>query len=89
MLLIAFGSFLAMGGPTAGSIDFTSVLSSKLPIFIAVVVGLAALLLRSLLLPAVLELPGRWTWALPGWLERALPRVPMEPREAADLTKTT
>jgi putative drug exporter of the RND superfamily len=44
-----------VGGPTAGSIDFTSVLSSKLPVFIAVVVGLAALLLlvvfRSLVIP--------------------------------------
>jgi putative drug exporter of the RND superfamily len=44
-----------VGGPTAGSIDFTHVLSSKLPLFIAVVVGLAALLLlivfRSLVIP--------------------------------------
>jgi putative drug exporter of the RND superfamily len=44
-----------VGGPTASSIDFTHVLSSKLPLFIAVVVGLAALLLlivfRSLVIP--------------------------------------
>jgi hypothetical protein len=39
---------------------------------------------RSLLLPAVLELVGRWTWALPGWLERRLRRVPIVPRETAD-----
>ena len=42
-------------GATAGSIDFTHVLSDKLPLFIAVVVGLAALLLlvvfRSLVIP--------------------------------------
>jgi putative drug exporter of the RND superfamily len=49
------GTTVLVGGPTAGSIDFTNVLSSKLPLFIAVVVGLAALLLlvvfRSLVIP--------------------------------------
>ena len=44
-----------VGGQTAGSIDFTHVLSGKLPLFIGVVVGLAALLLlvvfRSLVIP--------------------------------------
>ena len=46
---------LLVGGPEASSIDFTHVLSGKLPLFIAVVVGLAALLLllvfRSLVIP--------------------------------------
>jgi putative drug exporter of the RND superfamily len=49
------GATVLVGGPTAGSIDFTHVLSAKLPLFIAVVVGLAALLLlvvfRSLVIP--------------------------------------
>jgi RND superfamily putative drug exporter len=44
-----------VGGFTAGSIDFSHVLSSKLPVFIAVVVVLSALLLfalfRSLVIP--------------------------------------
>jgi putative drug exporter of the RND superfamily len=44
-----------VGGFTAGSIDFASVLSSKLPLFIAIVVVLSALLLfvmfRSLVIP--------------------------------------
>ena len=44
-----------VGGLTAGSIDFSQVLSSKLPLFIAVVVLLSALLLfiifRSLVIP--------------------------------------
>ena len=35
-----------------------------------------------ILLPAVLELLGRRTWALPGWLERRLPRVAIEPEPA-------
>jgi putative drug exporter of the RND superfamily len=32
-----------------------------------------------LLLPAVLQLLGRTTWALPGWLDRRLPRLAIEP----------
>jgi len=44
-----------VGGFTAGSIDFASVLSNKLPVFIAIVVVLSALLLfvmfRSLVIP--------------------------------------
>jgi putative drug exporter of the RND superfamily len=35
--------------------------------------------IRSLLLPAVLELLGRWTWAFPGPLGRRLPSVATEP----------
>jgi RND superfamily putative drug exporter len=51
----ATGVTLLVGGGTAEAIDFTHVLSSKLPVFIAVVVGLAALLLlvvfRSFVIP--------------------------------------
>jgi RND superfamily putative drug exporter len=49
------GATILVGGGTAASIDFTHVLAGKLPLFIAVVVGLAALLLlvvfRSLVIP--------------------------------------
>ena len=51
----ATGATLLVGGQTAGGIDFTNALNDKLPVFIAVVVGLAALLLlvvfRSLVIP--------------------------------------
>jgi RND superfamily putative drug exporter len=42
-------------------------------------VFLDAILIRMLLLPAVLELLGRTTWALPRWMERRLPNVAIEP----------
>jgi RND superfamily putative drug exporter len=46
---------LLVGGATATSIDFSQVLANKLPLFIAIVVGLSALLLllvfRSLVIP--------------------------------------
>ncbi len=49
------GIRVLVGGFTAGSVDFSGVLSSKLPIFIAIVVVLSALLLlvlfRSLVIP--------------------------------------
>jgi putative drug exporter of the RND superfamily len=54
---------------------------------LATAVFLDAIVIRSLLLPAVLELLGRWTWMLPPWLARRLPRVPMEPEPAAGPTK--
>jgi putative drug exporter of the RND superfamily len=44
----------------------------------ATAVFLDALVVRMLLLPAVLQLLGRVTWSLPGWLERRLPRVAIE-----------
>ena len=49
------GISILVGGFTAGSIDFSRVMSGKLPLFIALVVGLSALLLfvifRSLVIP--------------------------------------
>jgi RND superfamily putative drug exporter len=41
-------------------------------------VALDALVVRMLLLPAVLELLGRTTWAMPRWLDRRLPRIAIE-----------
>ncbi len=44
-------------------------------------VFLDALVVRMVLLPAVLLLLGRTTWALPRWLDRSLPRVAIEAGE--------
>jgi RND superfamily putative drug exporter len=43
---------------------------------LASAVFLDAFVIRSLLLPAVLELLGRWTWWFPERLGRRLPRLP-------------
>ncbi len=43
---------------------------------------LDAVVIRMLLLPAVLQLLGRSTWALPEWLDRRIPRVAIEPEQA-------
>jgi RND superfamily putative drug exporter len=49
---------------------------------LATAVFLDALVIRTILLPAVLQLLGRRTWALPGWLDRRLPRLAIEPEPA-------
>jgi RND superfamily putative drug exporter len=45
---------------------------------LASAVFLDALVVRCLLLPAVLHLVGRRTWAIPAWLDRALPKLNVE-----------
>jgi putative drug exporter of the RND superfamily len=47
----------------------------------ATAVFLDAIVIRSMLMPAVLEICGRHTWAFPAWLDRRLPRLALEPRE--------
>jgi RND superfamily putative drug exporter len=49
----------------------------------ATAVFLDAIIIRSILLPAVLELFGRRTWAFPNWFDRRLPRLAIEPTPAA------
>jgi RND superfamily putative drug exporter len=45
---------------------------------LASAVFLDALVVRCLLLPAVLHLVGKRTWAIPGWLDRMLPHLNIE-----------
>ncbi|MCC6960321.1 MAG: MMPL family transporter [Dehalococcoidia bacterium] len=45
---------------------------------LAVAVFVDATVVRLLLVPATMELMGRWNWWLPGWLDRALPRISIE-----------
>jgi RND superfamily putative drug exporter len=47
----------------------------------AIAVFLDAFVVRSLLLPAVLQLLGRRTWWLPEWLDRRLPHLAIDPTE--------
>jgi putative drug exporter of the RND superfamily len=40
-----------------------------------------AVIIRSVLVPAIMQLLGRRAWWLPGWLDRILPRLHVEPAE--------
>jgi RND superfamily putative drug exporter len=48
---------------------------------LATAVLLDAVVIRSILLPAVLELTGERTWAFPAWADRLLPRLAIDPPE--------
>jgi RND superfamily putative drug exporter len=51
---------------------------------LATAVFLDAIVIRTILMPAVLELLGRRTWAFPNWFDRRLPRLAIEPTPAAE-----
>jgi RND superfamily putative drug exporter len=45
---------------------------------LAAAIAIDAFLIRSLLVPAIMELLGKRAWWLPGWLDRIIPRVRIE-----------
>src|SRR5262249_4169627 len=63
--------------------DDRTVKSFGLGLGVAILVD--ALIVRMLLVPAVMHLLGRRAWAIPRWLDRALPRLTIEaPEEEAE-----
>jgi len=46
---------------------------------LAAAVALDAFILRTILVPAVMHMSGKANWSLPGWLDRRLPHLPIEP----------
>ena len=54
---------------------------------LAVAIFLDATLVRMVLVPAVMQLLGHWNWWIPNWLERALPRIEVEPGAKRPLTE--
>ncbi|HSX98263.1 MAG TPA: MMPL family transporter, partial [Streptomyces sp.] len=51
-------------------------------IALAAAVALDAFVLRTLLVPALMHLLGGANWWLPGWLDRRMPRISIEPPES-------
>ena len=45
---------------------------------LAAAIFLDATIVRMVLVPAVMQLLGKWNWWIPGWLERSLPRLDVE-----------
>ncbi|HEX3801765.1 MAG TPA: MMPL family transporter [Solirubrobacteraceae bacterium] len=52
---------------------------------LAVAVFLDALVVRCVMLPAVLQLLGPWTWKLPSWLDARLPQLNIEGSSPAEI----
>jgi putative drug exporter of the RND superfamily len=73
IMILVFGSFLLGGQRVLQEFGFG--------LGFAVLVD--ALVIRSLLVPALMYLTGPANWALPGWLDRILPRLAVEARDEA------
>jgi putative drug exporter of the RND superfamily len=69
IMILVFGAFILSGQQVVGEIGLG----------MAAAVLLDAFLLRTLLVPALMHLSGRANWWLPGWLDRALPHLSIEP----------
>jgi RND superfamily putative drug exporter len=76
IMILVFGSFLLGGQRVLQEFGFG----------LAFAVLVDALVIRSLLVPALMHLTGPANWALPGWLDRILPRLAVEAREEASAT---
>jgi RND superfamily putative drug exporter len=51
---------------------------------LAATVALDAFVLRTILVPALMHILGGRNWWLPGWLDRRLPHLAVEPADEAD-----
>ena len=72
-MILVFGSFMFGGARELAEFGFGLAFS----------VLVDALLIRSLLVPALMHLVGRANWALPRWLDGLLPRLAIEGAEVA------
>jgi RND superfamily putative drug exporter len=68
IMVLVFASFMLGGEKTI----------SMFGLGLATAVFLDAFLIRVILLPAVMDLAANATWWLPGWLDRLLPKIPIE-----------
>jgi RND superfamily putative drug exporter len=69
IMILVFSAFILSGQQIIGEIG----------IGLATAVLLDAFLLRTFLVPALMHLSGRANWWLPGWLDRTLPHLSIEP----------
>ena len=77
-MILVFGSFLLGGHRILAEFGFALGFS----------VLIDALVIRGLLVPALMHLIGPANWALPGWLDRLLPRLAVEAGEHARVADT-
>ena len=69
IMILVFSAFILSGQQVIGEIG----------IGLAAAVLLDAFILRTILVPALMHLSGPANWWLPGWLDRALPHLSIEP----------
>src|SRR5204862_8356515 len=74
IMVAVFSVFAGIGGPSLKEIGLG----------LAVAIGLDATIVRLVLVPAFMEIMGRWNWWLPRGLARRLPRASFEASGRAD-----
>lgn len=52
---------------------------------IAIAIFIDAFLIRTLMVPAVMTLLGKWNWYLPKWLDNSLPKLSFNPKDKKQL----
>jgi putative drug exporter of the RND superfamily len=78
IMILVFGSFLIGDNRVLQEFGFG----------LAFAVLADALIIRSLLVPALMHLIGPANWTLPAWLDRILPRLAIEAKDEASATAT-
>ena len=71
IMVAVFGVFASTGTPSIKEIGLG----------LSVAIALDATLVRLILVPATMEIMGRWNWWLPRWLDRLLPHAGFEASE--------
>jgi putative drug exporter of the RND superfamily len=70
-MVCVFASFVLSGDPVV----------KEFGVGLAVAIAIDSTVVRCLLVPAVMELMGKWAWWMPGWLDRIVPRISIEGEE--------
>ncbi|MFT3866201.1 MAG: MMPL family transporter [Solirubrobacterales bacterium] len=71
IMVCVFASFVLSGDPVV----------KEFGVGLAVAIALDSTVVRCLLVPAVMELMGKWAWWMPKWLDRLVPHVSIEGEE--------
>jgi putative drug exporter of the RND superfamily len=71
IMVCVFASFVLSGDPVV----------KEFGVGLAVAIAIDSTVVRCLLVPAVMELMGKWAWWMPGWLDRLMPRISIEGEE--------
>jgi RND superfamily putative drug exporter len=71
IMVCVFASFILSGDPVV----------KEFGVGLAVAIAIDSTVVRCLLVPAVMELMGKWAWWMPKWLDRITPKISIEGEE--------
>jgi RND superfamily putative drug exporter len=71
IMVCVFASFVLSGDPVV----------KEFGVGLAIAIAIDSTVVRCLLVPAVMELMGKWAWWMPGWLDRIVPHISIEGEE--------